>query len=573
MSNVGVASDTKFYERLTHTLHTLALIACVSLWAISEQKFPNMDGVSIYETVPVLPDKSLFIRDASKSNEDNAFSMKALMLDYCVFPAVYNTLIGKPVDQITGTLTSGKKLSPEQATKVQGHWIKLDKEFMKATNVEYNLPYDDMMTTSANPGINTQFYPPVCRCINKVMKIYSNKTNSGSSQAEFDRASHQINNCIASQNIIMSHRLIGNTDETNTQIKNRKYISRYAMLFNICIMYFFNAVYNMLDFNETTQNHITNITCYIFMVLILIFTWLSNLLAIHNVNMGIIYGSLIVGPGIAMFAIIELFWSYVAKITDVCRQSFMHPFCFYIILSSLHTLMLVENGVFTLSVFVTYVLYSMSLTMAYAGVLFVAHGGIWKTGSGASRTGFFILIFLSGISAQFMLTPKFPVNSQLNFIWNLPVVFAVMCYAKLLFLDHMLDEDKFKTAMPDQSMTTTTNQSANTVSSQGANTASNQNVSPTKHHKHKITHAAFYFNLAYCSLLFALIIYYIGDITNMATGITNDPILAKASGRLTKRLNFALGEVNVIKGTDNQPFYNELSKTNENFADRYYLNA
>ena len=73
--------------------NTLLLVAAIVLWGMNASWYPNLDGVSVYELDPTLPKKELFTNIVvAKSNAENAFSAEASLLNYCVFPTVYNEL-------------------------------------------------------------------------------------------------------------------------------------------------------------------------------------------------------------------------------------------------------------------------------------------------------------------------------------------------------------------------------------------------------------------------------------------------------------------------------------------------
>ncbi len=213
----------------------------------------------------------------------------------------------------------------------------------------------------------------------------------------------------------------------------------------------------------------------------------------------------------------------------------MHPFEFYAILSAMFVIASLESGVFTLCFLVTQVFQSLTLMMAYTGTLFVMHGKIWKT-STSSRTGLFLLIFLAVTVHVFHMAPRFPVNHENRMLlWVLPTIFSVFCYAKMLFIDHFMGDEKNTDSMT----------------------------------KHQITHSEHMFNIGKVLIIAVVICHFIAEISSLTYGEAGG-MSATTGWRLTKRLNFGFGELNVIQPTDN-PLYNTLKTVN--FQDRQFIDS
>jgi hypothetical protein len=193
-----------------------------------------------------------------------------------------------------------------------------------------------------------------------------------------------------------------------------------------------------------------------------------------------------------------------------------------------------ENGVFTFSVLLTQIFHANMLTMAYAATLFASHGKIWKT-SDSSRTGFFIIIFLAATAHVFHMIPMYPVNydnlQMEHLLWHMPAIFAVTCYAKILFIDHLMGDEQDK-----------------------------------KEGKYIVTHSDHLVGMGYKFIVGLVLLYYILQITNLQYGEPASHVFGSSGGKLTKRLNFKFAEL----GT---PFYTTLTKANSNnFQNSYYVN-
>ena len=504
--------------------------------------YPNLDGVSVYDMLPIIPDKSLFMNLPSKSNQDEAFSAEALMLSYCIFPKVYNELILRNTGNVNDNLIissylKSRGLSQARADDTQKVWNRIANDFkaMERSNAEYNLPYDDLIVQNGAIEISSQYFPPICRCINKALNVFENK---GNTDIEFHNAETSISNCLATRHLIKQQTLMGDSDYKNGDMKNRKYISRYAMLFQLCLSFAIGLFYNMIDFRMPMNNMCSrNGMCYGGLFLVFILLWLGHVFsAVSSLNSknAISFISLLTLTGLVLGLPVEFMWSYVARSVDIGRQTYMHPLSFYFTLSALFMIGFIENGVFTMSVIVTQILQCNAMSMAYTGALFVSHGKLWKT-STSSRTGFMLLIFLPATMAIFHTVPMYPVNCERNLLWIMPVIFAVTCYAKILFIDHFMNDES--------------------------------NMS--RSNRFRVTHSDYFLSKCQVTIVAYVVMYYILQLANLRYGETDGSMMGASGGRLTNRLNFEFGEMNVIDRID-KPLYNAL---NQNASDTFFFNS
>ena len=525
----GSNRDASYYSSSSMLYNSLLLVSAIVLWAMNVSWYPSLDGVSVYELYPIAPEKGLFMNILSKPNADDTFSAEVSLLNYCVFPSVYNELIAKSKVDILPALNR-HGLVGKSATDAQGFWENIDFDSMKRSYTEYNLPYDGLVTPAGKIEPSSQYYPPICRCMNKVFETYGGRENTAQ---EFEDAKVGINSCLATRHVIKRQTLIG---EGNGPTKGRKYISRYALLFQLCFSFVFGMFYNSIDFvaDFTGKSWLNgNFKYYFGLFLSFIFLWLSPLCASSSVDpsRAIHFSTIVFLPAFALGLPVEFMWSFVAKHVDIGRQTYIHPLSFYIIMSSLYTMSLIENGVFTLSVILTYIFQSNAMSIAYAGLLFASHGKIWKE-STSSRTGFILLLFLPGTMHIFSMVPTFPVNCDLNILWGLPVIFAVICYSKVLFIDHFMDDEP--------------------------NTQGN---------KHKVTHSDHLLNIGHLLVVALVVLYYIIQLSNLQYGRSGSFNMADTGGRLTRRLNFEFAEMNITGSK--MPFYDTLKKP---FSDTFFLN-
>lgn len=524
--------DTAYFSNSGMVYNSALLIAAIIIWGMNASWYPSLDGVSVYEIAPTIPKKDLFKNIATKTGADDIFSAEATLLNYCIFPQVYNQLITKSSSEVL-THLGVHGLSPQAVTDAQGLWNNIDFSALRESHTEYSLPYDDLVVPAGRTGISSQFFPPLCRCMNKVYSIYGSKTKSAK---VFQDAQDAVDACMATRHLVKRQTLMGDSTYQNTNIKSRKYISRHALLFQLCAAFSIGALYNRIDFVTNFAGRPLwegNSKYYAGLVVVFFILWFSSLFALGTVDdtNSITFGTITTLPAFALGIPVEFMWSFVAKHIDIGRQTYMHPLSFYVIISSLYTIALVENGVFTLSVIVTHIFQSNALSIAYAGLLFISHGKIWQT-SDSSRTGLILLLFLPATMHIFHMVPLYPVNCELNILWGLPVIFSVICYAKVLFIDHFMGDE-----------------------------------SSIKGGRYKITHSDHLLNIGQLLVIAIVVFYYVLQLANLQYGLDNSFNMASSGGRLSKRLNFEFGEVGITGS--GKPLY---STPKQAFAERFYIN-
>ena len=516
------------------------LLSSIVLWALSSSWYPALDGVSIYEMRSIFPNRAHFKNIPTKSNQYEAFAAESLMLDYCVFPKVYNALITKNPG-VKGEISSYLKtrgLTDSEADRVENIWKGISSDFsaMGKTNTEYGLPYDGLIVPAGKTELSSQYFSPSCRCINKVLNLFESKPNT---DEEFNKAVTLIDNCLATQHSIKRQTLLGNNDNKNSDIKSRKYLSRYALLFQLCLSFLIGFFYNMINFTQPLGCEVIcskNGMCYGGLFIVFLLLWLGHMFSavnsLHTEN-SIAFSSLLALPALGLGLLVEYMWSIVAKTADIARQTYMHPLCFFFTVSALYMIALIENGVFTVSVIITQILQCNAMSIAYAGALFVSHGNLWWNNS-SSRTGFILLLSLTAVMHLFFLVPVFPINCEVNILWHMPAVFAVLCYAKILLIDQFMNNEP--------------------------------NIDD--HGKFKITHSDYFLIRGQVLVIAIVVFYYIIQLANLGLAKSGAAMMGMSGGRLTNRLNFAFGEINVIS-RDDTPLYNALK---QNASDIFYIN-
>ena len=506
----------------------LVLVTCV-LWGLTTTYNPHLDGVAVYRMVSSMPTEDLeldFAKAGDSNKLKNTMATEVKMMQHCMFPSVYMQLKGKSSAEISTLLKSNWTLGPDDEFKAQQTWAKLDFETWETPfgqgpvqNMPYNLPYDGL---DANNQLNPQFFSPVCRCLNRVLNSYQRNTLT------FDKTTDSLKACIGTRSVIQKQTLVGTDDSKNTDMTKRKYISRHALLFNLCFAIVFTMIYNSIEFDNGTEG--SSNQWYKFAALFFIafglpfFSQCFSYTAVSPAN-SMQFSSLVHLPAAVIFLVVELMWGYVAKESDVRRQTYLHPYSFYQILVHLHVIALIENGVFTLEVILTFVLLSNIVAMAYAAAIFIAHGRLWQNAEVESEQGelkgYVMIMVLVSSAAIFHHIPVHPINSELNFLWILPDMFVVICFAQIVFLETLLDHETEEGEENEENIVK----------------------------KLRFTSSVHLLNVAHTIIVTVVILYFAAQLHYTWYA---DISMTQSGGKLDKRLNFELAEMS------NTPSYNNL---------------
>jgi hypothetical protein len=137
-------------------------------------------------------------------------------------------------------------------------------------------------------------------------------------------------------------------------------------------------------------------------------------------------------------------------------------------------------------------------------VLFIAHGRIWQEDT-AQLTGYILILFLVGLTCAFHYIPVHPINSELNYLWILPIIFVVFCFSQIVFLEHLMDEDSEDSEEPE-----------------------------------KFTNSVHLLNMGHTVIIVLVILYYAAQVHYTWYG---DMSFTNTGGKLDQRLNFELAEL------------------------------
>ena len=392
------------------------VITCI-LWGVAMTGNVHLEGVAVYSLKSGMPNLDGFVK---KTNRDT-FAAEASMLPYCVFPNVYKALTGENVD-VEKVLKD--RLGDSEGVKLAVVWRGIDFGTWDNPpgNDPYNLPYEDVK-------LNPQYFDPMCNCINQVLGVYRQ------GRGTYEGATAALKACVATHRMIR-HQALEAGDANITAY--RKMLARHSLLFNLCTAIFFTVVYNLIDFSAEQRTYYefvtANLAQFLGMLVCFALPLLSPLFSFAAVSTdsAMKFSAITYLPAAGIFFLVEYMWSIVAKANDVRRQAYLHPYSFYVTLVNLFLIALIENGVFTYEVLLTYVFLSNVVALAYAAVLFAAHGRVWQ---GEEVKGYLLLLSLIGLVCVSYLIPMHPINSRLNYLWLLPMVFVFMCVCQIVFLE------------------------------------------------------------------------------------------------------------------------------------------
>ena len=512
----------------------LMLSVATVLWGLATTYNHHLEGVAVYSVAGSLPMKSvssILSKTLDGNRENNVFIAENKLLPVCVFPDVYNAFDGKTTAEIKTILTTRGMTETEADAQVP-LWTKInfqgwgnpyqltEKPIDKEVdyNVPYNLPYDGL---AAGKHLNPQYFSPVCRCMNTVFNTY--KGNKGT----YDQTVDALKACLATQHHIKTLELRGNQDTANEDLTQRKTISRHGLVFNLCVAIFFSLAYNSINFaTDANASYYSffgqNIMSFVALILTFLVLFLSQIFSFHCVSPAnaMEFSTIVHVPAAVILLGVEYMWSIVAKESDTRRQSYLHPYSFYQLLVHLQLIALIENGVFTFHVLVSAVFTCNIVTLAYSAVLFIAHGKLYAPDTNNRRhtseiTGYILILVLVGLTYVFNMMPSYPVNSELNFLWLLPVIFTVFCFSQVVFLEHLLGEDEDEAA-GSQTLPVKTNKTVH------------------------FTNSVHLLNMGHTFVVVAVLVYYAAQMHYTWHG---DMSMANTGGLVDRRLNFELAEL------------------------------
>lgn len=427
----------------------------LTVWAVFVALYPQSDTVMLFSLDRSVPRIKDIMTGSGTSIESQRYVAEVGLLDRCIMPRLYNKLltVPDPLKFIDDNKGSGKGMMDMWARTDFTGWYR---HALQGTDIvldDFNLPYgvagDPNTKTKGDPNLPPQHFLPLCRCFQAVLKKYGSYPDSAMND-QLPRAISAMNSCLRTRQLIPRQNFIRG-DLDNSDIADKKTMSRSGFLLMIGLALLLNLVYRRWNINKEfkspwEEGRITDQwikKLIMFTLFFLIFFMPASFIVGPTQGSYLRFTGIFTAAGLAFLLIIEYAWMYQGSFyNDLKRHTYMHPFPFYITLTSLYMLALIENGVFTDENIYTYIWTSLGISCLYAGVIFSENKKLWMPEYGeASRTGYLLYIFLAGLSGVLRLVPHFPVASELNFLWVLPTCFAMFCFAGVVFVEHITSED------------------------------------------------------------------------------------------------------------------------------------
>jgi len=430
-------------------LYTVILFVYgVTIWASVD---PKMDTVSLSANAHEMPSGNIFENSYTANFVDDnsrakiALSTEVNMMQYCIAPLVIPYLLGT---SNAATDMSAKDKAVFDLSKAKSQPTTWDRR-ITASNY-------DKVTDVASP----QFLLPWCRCAHDVLMLF--KSNTKTTYATTNDA---FKGCIATQYHVNRQKVANfNNPVDDNNIDSRKSLSRLTFVMFAVFAFAFNTFYSMLEFGPTEEYFSSrNIMYLVFLFLVIVAMFMMPLISMGGApwqNIMAISSFVIVPSVIIEFLLTEMAWSAIYRYKR--RTAYTHPFPFFITLFSLTVLALVENGVYSIEVIVTYFFVCHAVTFFYSAVLFFLHYHCadWtkKPGEGPYEvtnpsTGL-INVDPSNIMAYFgicvvvaalmllVAVPQFPTNDSLNVIWFTPLFYTLLTVGGAVWIEHLFDGKK-----------------------------------------------------------------------------------------------------------------------------------
>jgi hypothetical protein len=309
-----------------------------------------------------------------------------------------------------------------------------------------------------------QYWLPWCRCVSIVLRKFQTDLTK-----KYEDANAAFKGCLATQHNVPRQKVAWADNVKSDDVTSRKTISRYQLLFIMSVAYMINTMYNRLDFSDDANQTLQNVMKVV-IILASLATWALPAIIVPSGMASTTFwytSSFMILPGFVMHLLLtEIVWAYIYN--HKRRTSFIHPFVFYLTLLSLSFLSLSENSVFTLEVYISHFFLSNSTTLLYSAVLFFLHYrcGDWtqveiegkddKTEKGTryvtasdrsdiasagvnNITAYFIVCGTTALIYFFCMVPPYPVGSEQNIMWLLPIFFVFVAFGGAVWVEHLYD--------------------------------------------------------------------------------------------------------------------------------------
>ena len=485
------------FNYLLNIFHGAGALIGFVLWVIFIAKYRELDAISLYSLDRAMPTPDTAFVNQGNSAVKRVISAQTKMTQDCLFPFIQTEIQSKIAPGDTATVAANKvrtwltdnDLDVDSASAFQSTLSRLHVEAWNPDRSRISLPDAGLPSPT--------HFPPVCRCMAAVFDKYKTQTSP-----DFDTASTALKACLATRQQIPRQTILFHSTRDDTAIAKRKCFSRSALVLTISLAVLGNLLYRMIDRSDGFRSSFCSSGQYIWTPLILTVICafvlpVANTELNSNAVMSLQAGTFL--PALLVFIVVESVWWLNGKLPQ--RYIYPHPFFFCLTLSSLYTIALIENGVYTQDVLFSFWWLSATVSCAYACIVFSATHN--ATQHERSRSGQLLLIVVVALAVVVKLIPTFPVNSELNVLWLLPAIYIGVVVGGVVFVEMYYAHNR--KGEPNQSQETAA---------------------------HMIDFGVF--------LVFAVVLWYF--FTQLAYIATGDAIFTNA-GQPSSKLNFELAEV------------------------------
>ena len=373
----------------------------------------------------------------SAHRKNMSMATQARLIDQCVFPEVAFAYVS------TDSQNLARYISTKDYADFDASWRRIDFQAWFGMSASVPILVPSLLTSRMSP----QHTLPWCRCVTNVIRAFNNATLGKT----YEDANTAFKGCIATQHNVPRQKVAWPDSVDKEEITSRKTISRYHMLFIVCVAYLINTLYNRIDFSPDGDIMINNILRVSTLVLA-ICLWIVPIAKVPSAMIMTFMSTstIMFVPGfVSHLALTELVWMWI--LTPDRRTSFIHPFVFYVTLLALTFLALCENGVFTLEIFINHYFLCNVMAWLYTAVMFFMHFrcGNWTEDTKSDNpvaaagshniTAYFIVCITVALIYVFTMVPTYPYSTEPNILWILPILFVTVAFGGAVWVEHLYD--------------------------------------------------------------------------------------------------------------------------------------
>ncbi len=389
-----------------------------------------------------------------------SMTTQANLIEYCVFPEVAYAYTTADIPNMT-KVNINNFVNLKDSAIFDANWKKID--FNAWNRRVPSEPVHKFVSSQASP----QYWLPWCKCVSLVLQKFSTDLTK-----TYDQANAAFKGCLATQHHVPRQKVAWADDVKEDDISSRKTMSRYQLLFILCTAYLINTIYSRMDF-ETSGSQFMNNVYNVTIIIIIVLMWALPVALVPSGMSKTTYwytSSFMILPGFVMHLLLtEIVWRFIYN--HKRRTSFIHPFVFYATILSLSFLALSENSVFTLEIYIAHYFLCNAVTLLYSALLFFRHYrcGAWTKTEGKSDaeteytvtdgsisdageqniTAYFIICGVTGLVYIISSIPPYPVGAEQNIMWLHPLLFILVAFGGMVWVEHLYDGTSSKDSETD----------------------------------------------------------------------------------------------------------------------------